>query len=280
MPVRRLCRLFAVAPSGFYAWCRRPPSARTIADTTIIAAMDTIHRACGSRYGSRRIRAALRQQGLRVGRHRVRRLMRHAGIVPQRTKTHRRGTTRRNPHAVAAPNRLQQQFVADAPHACWLGDITAIPLTTGCAYLAGVLDLYTRKIVGWMVDTTMETSLVLRALLMAQTHTARTEAVIHHTDQGSQYTSAVYQHHVAALGATMSMSGVGNCYDNAPMESFWATLKSELTHHRRYHTIEELRADIFNYIEIFYNRQRLHSALGYQTPIMVEQAFAEMNRVH
>ena len=179
--------------------------------------------------------------------------------------------------AHAAPNLLQQRFDANRPHSHWVGDITAIPTKKGWAYLSGILDLYTRKIVGWTASTTMETSLVLDALQMALTQIQPTEPVVHHTDQGAQYTSGMYQALVAQAGLTMSMSDVGNCYDNAPMESFWATLKAELTNHERYESVEDLKQDLFKYIEIFYNRQRLHSGLGYQSPLMVEQAFQELH---
>lgn len=278
MPVRMLCRVLDVAPSGFYAWCQRPPSARTIANQTLTMTIQSIQTASGFRYGSRRIQARLRQQGMRVGRHRIRRLMQVANLQPRRTKL-RRQTTVRDRRASAAPNYLQQQFQVTAPHTCWVGDITAIPLQRGTAYLAGVLDLYTRKLVGWSVDQRMETVLVERALQMALTQTA-CRPQLHHTDQGSQYTSGDYQALVAQAGITMSMSGVGNCYDNAPMESFWATLKTELTHHTTYANLQALQRDLFEYVEIFYNRQRLHSALDYQSPAMMERAWMEKQAVH
>jgi putative transposase len=272
MSVRAMCRLLEVAPSGFYAWCTRPPSARTIANQTLTETIQSIQATSGFRYGSRRIQASLRQQGVRVGRHRVRRLMRSANIHPRRTKW-RRQTTVRTCGASAAPNHLQRQFTVTAPHACWVGDITAIPLRNGTAYLAGVLDLYTRKVVGWTLDGRMDATLVERALQMAVTQTQQ-RPVMHHTDQGSQYTSAAYQALVRQHGITMSMSDVGKCYDNAPMESLWATLKTELTHHRTYDSLGVLRRDLFEYIEIFYNRQRLHSSLAYQTPAMLEAAWS------
>ena len=258
MPVRAMCRLLDVAPSSFYAWCQRPPSARLIANQTMTTTIQSIQIASGFRYGSRRIQAHLRQQGVWVGRHRIRRLMQVANLQPRRTKL-RRQTTVRDCRASAAPNHLQQQFTVDAPQTCWVGDITAIPLQRGTAYLAGVLDLYTRKIVGWSVDQRMDTTLVERAFQMALTHTQQLPE-LQHTDQGSQYTSGDYQTLVAHAGITMSMSDVGNCYDNAPMESFWATLKTELTQHPTYATLQSLRRELFEYVDIFYNRQRLHSA--------------------
>ena len=232
-------------------------------DQALIAAIREIQQASGGRYGSRRIRAALQQRGIVCAIRRVQRLMRAANLQPTRTKLRRRMTTVRHRTAQPAPNHLEMCFESDRPQSHWLGDITAIPVRSGWVYLASILDLHTRKIVGWAVDTRMDTALVLHALEMALVHEQPRPGVIHHTDQGSQYTATVYQRRVAQAGLTMSMSDVGNCYDNAPMESFWATLKTELTNHRRYESLDALRHDLFRYIEIFYNRQRLHSGLGY-----------------
>jgi putative transposase len=229
------------------------------------------------RYGSPRIHAKLQAQlaaegqGLRCNRKRVARLMREAGVVATRTKR-RRCTTQRAPEALAAPNLLRQEFHVSAPNQCWLGDITAVPTGEQWLYVAAVLDLWSRKIVGWAMDTTMETSLVLRALAMAVQARQPADGLLYHSDQGSQYTSAAYQAALVGYGITASMSGVGNCYDNAPMESFFATLKTELVHHQRYATVREAKRDIFEYIEGFYNRERLHSSLDYRSPTTFEQA--------
>jgi putative transposase len=183
-----------------------------------------------------------------------------------------RGTTQRNPSQPVAPNRLQQQFTVRAPNQVWLADITYVPTAEGWLYLAVVLDLFSRCVLGWAMDAHMTESLVHRALRMAIAQRGGlVRQTLHHSDRGSQYTSADYQALLAQAKMTVSMSGAGNCYDNAPMESFFSLLKTELVHHHRYATRHQAKTSIFDYIEVFYNRQRLHSGIGYLTPLAAEQ---------
>ena len=263
--MRTLCGVLGVAVSGFSAWLKRPASARTMADQQHLAALQTIQAASGQRYGSRRLRAALAAEGSTLSRDHIRRLMRLGYIQPVRTRRRRSGTPRTTRDQVL-PNVLARQFDVVAPDQWWLGDITTIATAEGDLHLAGVLDLGGRELVGWATAATMTTELALAAFQAALQRRGQGPCAGHHTDQGGQYTSSAYQALVAGMGVTLSMSRAGCCLDNAPMESFWATLKSELTHHQRYATRAEAHLDLFWYSEVFYHRQRLHSSVGYQSP--------------
>jgi putative transposase len=264
--VERLCQTLSVSRSGYYAWKKRKPSQRVLDNQLLTEHMQRIHQHSRGTYGSPRLQAALRKAGWRVNHKRVARLMRLAGLVGRR-KVRRVSTTHsRHPYPVA-PNRLGQEFSAQAPNQKWVGDITYIPTAEGWLYLAGILDLYSRKIVGWEMGSEITADLVERALRMAlfQRHPLGRE-LLHHSDRGSQYASEQIQTLLAAHHIQVSMSRTGNCYDNAVMESFFATLKCEWVHFQRYTNREEARRDIFGYIEGFYNTHRLHSSLGYLSP--------------
>jgi putative transposase len=271
-PLPMLCRVLGVSVSGYYAWRKRPVSQRTETNQVLVAHIKAVHRASYETYGSPRVHAELVAQGYVCGRHRIARLMRQHGIQAKQGRRRRLTTIKRAGDPVA-PNLLDRQFTATAPNQKWLADITFIPTQEGDLYLAPVLDLYARKIVGWAMDTTLKSELVQRALQMALRQRRPAAGLLHHSDQGGQYTSQAYQRLLKNHHCQVSMSRVSNCYDNAPMESFFGTLKSELLHHRQYRTRAEAQRDIFAYIEGFYNRRRRHSALGYQSPEQFEQAY-------
>jgi putative transposase len=231
----------------------------------------TIHAASRGVYGSPKIHQQLRQEGWRCSRKRVIRLMRQANLCAKRQRCFKR-STRRNPAHPVAPNQLKQRFVAACPNQIWLADLTFIPTDEGWLYLATVMDLFSRRIIGWAMAARMTDELSQQALRMALLQRpVSPQPLLHHSDQGSQYTSAAYQRLLAAHHIQVSMSGVGNCYDNAPMESFFSLLKMELVYHERYATRQAAKTSIFDYIEVFYNRQRMHSALGYLSPDQFEQ---------
>jgi putative transposase len=233
--------------------------------------MTTIHAESRGVYGSPKIHQQLRQEGWRCSRKRIIRLMRQAKLQAKRQRGWKR-TTRRNPTHPAAANQLQQHFVATRPNQIWLADLTYVPSGEGWLYLATVMDLFSRRIVGWAMAAHMSDALTQQALRMALTsRTVSPQQLLHHSDRGSQYTSAAYQRLLADHQIHVSMSGVGNCYDNAPMESFFSLLKTELVYHERYPTRQAARTSLFDYIEVFYNRQRIHGALGYLTPHHFEQ---------
>jgi len=270
-PVRLMCRVLGVSASGYYAWRSRPESPRAVANRHLLERIRRIHGDHLGRYGSPRMHAALQAQGHRVSRGRIERLMRRHGIRALARRRFRPATTdSRHPWPVA-PNLLRQQFMASAPNRVWLADITYIPTDEGWLYLATVLDLATRKMVGWSMRDHLRTELTLGALMMAAQRQRPGPGLIHHSDRGSQYAAEAYARALASMGAEASMSRRGCCYDNAPMESFFHSLKVELVHQRRWATREEARRDLFGYIEGYYNRQRIHSALGYLTPEQAEQ---------
>lgn len=269
-PIRVLCRVLAVSASGYYAWRDRQPSKRAQTNQALLMEIRTIHAESREIYGSPKIQQVLRQRGWHCGRHRIMRLMRQAGLVAKRQRCFRR-TTRPDVRHAAAPNRLQQQFTAEKPNRVWLADISYIPTQEGWLYLATVLDLFSRRIVGWSMAPRMGDDLTQQALQHAlRQRQPDLNALLHHSDRGSQYTSQAYQAHLAHHHITVSMSGTGNCYDNAPMESFFALLKTELVHHYRFPTRQAARTQIFEYIECFYNRQRIHSALDFLAPEQFE----------
>jgi putative transposase len=273
-PVRRLCRLVGVAASGFYARLRRPVSRRHEDDRRVSERIEAIFAASRRTYGSPRVHADLRAQGVRVSRKRVERLMRASGLrVPARRRVPRT-TDSRHGHPVA-PNLLGRCFVAARPDAVWLADISYVPTGEGWLYLAAVRDLATREIVGWSMADHLRAGLACDALLMAIQRRRPPRGLIHHSDRGVQYASGPDQAILARHGLCCSMSRKGNCLDNAPMESFFGTLKNELVHRTTFPTREAARRAIFEYVEAFYNRRRRHSALGFLTPA---QAYEQMAR--
>jgi putative transposase len=272
-PVAIICRVLDVARSGFYAWLRRKPSARQVRQQELLAKIRVAHARNRELYGSPRVHRALLIDGETVSRNTVAKLMRSAKI---RAKSRRRFVPKTTDSRHAQPiadNVLQRDFGATAPNRTWLADITYIPTDEGWLYLAGVLDAWSRKIVGWSMAEHMETALVSDALKMALQHRRPVGAkLLHHSDRGVQYAGDDYQRLLERHGITCSMSGRGDCYDNAMMESFWATLKTELVHRQRYATRGQARQSIFEYVEVFYNRTRLHSSLGYVSPESFEAA--------
>jgi transposase InsO family protein len=265
-----MCRVLGVSRSGYYAWLKRPPSEREQADHELAQLIRATHQRSRGTYGSPRIHAELRAQGCQVGRKRVARLMRCQALAAR----HRRRfkvTTRSLPGRPVAPNMLKQEFSAQHPNEKWLADITYIPTREGWLYLATVLDVHSRLIVGHAMGSYLTQDLVLQALRMALHRRHPTSPLLHHSDRGSQYTAEAYQTLLKAYGITVSMSGTGNCYDNAMMESFFSTLKAECVT-GPYNTRQEARQSIFEYIEVWYNRQRRHSSLGYRSPAAFEQA--------
>lgn len=267
-----MCSVLQVSRSGYYAWRKRSPSKRKMANQRLLGKIKTIYKDNLEAYGSPRITQALRRQGQRCGENRVARLMCLNGI---QAKSSRRFhvTTRRNATHPVAPNLLRRNFSAQRPNQIWLADITYIPTQEGWLYLAAVLDMYSRRIVGWAMDRRMTEQLTLDALHMALQQRRPELALMHHSDQGRQYTSRAYQHRLKAHTIQISMNGVGTWYDNAPMESFFGSLKAERVHHMAYRTRREARADLFAYIESFYNRRRLHSSLGYLSPVAFETVY-------
>lgn len=272
LPVKRGCALLGVSESGYYAWRQREADDKVAEETALVAQIQAIHQQSRATYGSPRVTAALRQVGIVCNRKRVARLMRKYGIV---AKQRRRGKRTTNAHHAypLAPNLLQRQFSAQRPNEKWLADITYLDTAEGWLYLAVVLDVYSRKIVGWAMATHLESSLVEAALGMAlRQRCPLSEPLLHHSDRGSQYASGGYRALLQAYGIEVSMSSTGNCYDNAMMESFFGTLKTECADYC-FATRERARTEVFHYLEGWYNRRRLHSALGYQSPDAFEQAY-------
>jgi putative transposase len=272
-PVLVICEVLQVSRGGYYAWRKRPPSARKIRQQELLEKIRIAHQENQELYGSPRVHRALLIDGESVSRNTVAKLMRQAKI---RAKSRRRfipRTTDSRHQKPVADNKLNRDFSAGAINRKWLADITYIPTGEGWLYLAAVLDCFSRRIVGWSMADHLETDLAADALKMALLQRApRGADLMHHSDRGVQYASEDYQHLLSARGIEVSMSGRGDCYDNAMMESFWATLKSELVHQRSYTTREQARQSIFEYIEVFYNRKRLHSSLGYHSPESFEAA--------
>ncbi len=273
-PVRVMCAALGLSASGYYAWRARPESLRAQTNRALTDDIRLIHAQSSRTYGAPRIHAVLRGHGRRVGRSRIERLMRRAGIrglaaVPRRTRT----TDSRHSYPIA-PNRLARNFMTQAPNQVWLADLTYIPTGEGWLTLAGVLDMHTRKLVGWSMRETLHTQIALEALAMAIERQRPAPGLIHHSDRGIQYAAEAYRGALATAGITPSMSRKGDCWDNAPIESFFHTLKTERVHHRLYATRAEARRDLFGYIEGFYNPRRLHSALGYISPAEMERRAA------
>lgn len=273
-PVKRMCRVLAVSRSGYYAWLSRPPSQRSIDDQRLLELIRESYDASGRTYGAPRILCDLRELGERVGKNRVAKIMRRNNIRAHRG--YKRLSYRYTKPAVAAPNRLQQQFLVDRPDVAWVTDITYIRTYEGWIYLAVVMDLYSRKIIGWSMKTTLAKEIVLDALLMAVWRRKPRQDVIIHSDQGSQYGSHEWGRFCKTNGLLPSMSRRGNCYDNAAVESFFSSLKKEKIRRYIFKTREEARAEIFDYIEVFYNRARRHQHLGNISPEVFEEQMARL----
>lgn len=271
-PVVRLCGVLGVSSSGYYAWRERPTSRRAQSDQVLVTRIRAIHTRSRQTYGSPRVHAELVAQGERCNHKRVERLMQQNGLRARHKRRYRVMTTQVDPTLPIAPNRLAQTFRASALNQTWLSDITYVPTQEGWLYLAAVMDLYSRRIVGWSLRETLATPLVMQALQMALGRRRPPEHVIHHSDRGCQYASAEYRAELAAHQLLASMSRSGNCYDNAPMESFFATLKTELVHRRTFVSRAQARQEIVGYVEGFYNPTRRHSALGYRSPMEFESA--------
>ena len=268
-PIARLCTMLRVSRQGYYAWAKRPPSSRDAADRHLAEDVSRIHASSRGTYGSPRVRAALRREGRHTSKRRVERTMRELGLRGRTKRKFRTTTVREQTHPVA-PNHLNRCFTTERPNEAWVTDITYIDTREGWSYLAAILDLYSRRVVGWSLGTDLTTELALSALSSAL-HTRRPPAgLIHHSDRGCQYTSGPYRAALEQAGIQVSMSRKGNCWDNAVAESFFASLKRELIEGRRWYSHQQLREAMFEYIEVFYNRQRLHSTLHYQTPVQIE----------
>jgi transposase InsO family protein len=267
-----LCRALGVSPSGYYAWQKRRgcPGPRAVQNQALAREIKTIHAQSRQTYGSPRIVEELRKEGRRHGRNRIARLMKQAGLCGRQKARYRVKTTDSNHDEPIAPNRLAQSPKATAPNQLWVADITYVQTQEGWLYLAAILDLYSRKVVGWAMSACIDTALVLKALGMALLHRSPPREMLLHSDRGVQYASAAYRQALALAGLVASMSRKANCYDNASMESFWSTLKLELIYRRTFASHQQARSEIFDYIECFYNRRRSHSALNFRSPVDFE----------
>lgn len=268
-PVAWLCNALDVSRSGFHAWLNRSPSARSRNDEVLVTAIDRSFKRSDRTYGARRVWHDVLAEGLSCGLHRVERLMRENGL---RARPRRRGLPKdTGERAAVAENLLDRSFEAAAPNQKWIADFTYVWTAEGWLYVAAVIDLFSRRVVGWAMRAEMTAQLVTDALLMAIWRRGKPDSLLHHSDQGSQYTSEQFQKLMADHGITCSMSRSGNVWDNAAMESFFSSLKTERTARKVYRTRDEARADVFDYIERFYNPQRRHSTLGYLSPIAFEE---------
>lgn len=263
--IERMSKMLKVSRNGYYKFISSPPSTREEENKLLLTKIKLIHAKSRETYGSPRIHATLLLEGKTCSRKRVARLMRKSGIQAKMKKRFKT-TTKVNPKAKVAPNVLNRDFTAMKPNQRWVADITYIATTEGWLYVAAVMDLYSRRIVGLSMNERMTTSLVRNALEQALIHRKPKAGLMHHSDKGCQYTSQEFQELLKAHQITISMSGTGNCYDNAAMESFFHTLKTEHVYFEHYLTREQAKRSIFEYVEVFYNRQRLHSTLGYLTP--------------
>jgi transposase InsO family protein len=264
--IKAMCQVLEVSPSGFYAWCGRPISERQKRRSELARRIKAAHQNSRGVYGSPRVYRVLEAQGQQVCENTVARIMRLEQI---RARIKRRFVPRTTDSAHdhrPAPNRLDRCFEADRPNHKWVADITYVATEEGWLYVAAVMDLYSRRIVGWSMADHLKAELVSNALLMALARRSPEAGLLHHSDRGVQYACDDYQELLARHGIACSMSGRGNCYDNAVMESFWATLKTELVYLANYATRQQAQASIFEYIEVFYNRIRLHSSIGYVSP--------------
>ena len=269
-----MCRVLQVSPSGFYEWHGRVPSQRSVDNEKLTGLIRQSFAASDNTYGSRRVWRDLREWGHCASVNRVARLMAAEGLVARRKRRRRPGDPTANTQHTIAPNLLQRQFEADAPNRRWLADFTYIWTAEGWLYLAVVLDLFSRRVVGWSMKEEMTSQLVIDALLMAIWRRGSPQELLHHSDQGTQYTSDDFQRVLAAHGIVCSMSRRGDCWDNAAMESFFSTLKTERTSKSNYTSRDQARADVFDYIERFYNPRRRHSTLQYLSPVRFEELHA------
>src|SRR3954447_5747092 len=273
-PIATMARVLGVSEAGYYAWRQRPASAHAVADTALLKRVRTIHASSRETYGAPRVHAELRAGGEKHGRKRIARLMRAAGLVGASRRRNGVTTTRREPDARPAPDLVDRDFTATAPNQLWVADITFVPTANGVLYLAVVLDAWSRKIVGWAMATHLRAELVVDALAMAVGQ-RRPGDVIHHSDQGSQYTSLAFGKRCKEAGVRPSMGSVGDAYDNAMCESFFATLECELLDRRRFSSQAEARMACFSFIEGWYNPVRLHTALGYRSPMAYEASLED-----
>lgn len=278
-PVATMCRVLGVSTSGHYAWRQRKPSERAHEDAELMERIRAVHTASRATYGTPRIHAELRLvHGIRCSRKRVARLMRAMGLVGvHRRRAH--GITRRQPQRPVFPDLLQRRFVPEAPNRVWVADLTQMATEEGWLYLATVMDAFSRAVVGCAMDDRPVADLVVDALTMAVRRRRPEPGVIHHSDQGAQYTSVVFTRRLEQFGIRGSMGSVGDALDNALAESLYATLETELIDRRRWLTRQELRTALFEYLEVFYNRQRRHSALSYLTPVEFEGRWYEQQRM-
>jgi transposase InsO family protein len=267
--IERMSIVFEVSRSGYYSFIKNVPSKRKIANEKLIGKIKMIHQESRETYGSPRIHVELKSQGEHCSRNRVARLMKQAGIEAK-MKRRFKVTTKANPKAKAAPNLLQQNFTATAPDQRWVSDFTYVATWEGWLYVAVVLDLFSRKIVGLAMHERMTADLVLAALTQAFLHRQPASGLLYHSDRGSQYTSQDFQGLLIFYGMIASMSGTGNCFDNAVAESFFHTLKTEHVYFEKYQTRQQAKESIFEYVEVFYNRKRRHSTLGYVSPMEFE----------
>jgi transposase InsO family protein len=269
-PISIMCSVFDVSRSGYYVWIKQAEGKKSQEDQALLTVIKEIHQESGRTYGSPRVHRELQRRGKRYGRNRVARLMRKDGL---RAKTKRKfkATTNSKHQLPVAANLLNREITPERPNQVWVADITYIWTGEGWLYLAIVLDLFSRAIVGWSMSERMTRSLVIAAYILAVKRRNPLPGLIHHSDRGSQYASSDFQALLAKYGTTCSMSRKGNCWDNAPAESFFGTLKRELVFHCQYSTRAEARQSIFSYIERFYNRKRIHSSLGHRTPNEVDE---------
>lgn len=271
-PVPELCKVLEVSASGYHAWEDRVPSKRQQEEARLQLEVLAAHQRTRESYSTERLHDDLTGRGVRISKYRTRKLRTQLGIRCKQVKKFKVTTDSKHNHPVAE-NLLNQEFKATAPNQVWVTDITYIPTDEGWLYLAGHKDIFAKDIVGYAMSDRMTKKLVSESLFRAVAAKRPPKGLIHHSDRGSQYCAPSYRKLLEQFGMTASMSRKGNCYDNAPMESFWGLLKTELVHHRRYKTREEARRDITEYIEVFYNRQRIQAQLGYLSPAAYERKF-------
>lgn len=273
-PVHTMCRLLDVSASGYWAWQRRGVSARALSDAELTERIRQAHADSRGTYGVPRIHAELQAAGIGCGRKRVARLMRHAGLAGVRRRRFVR-TTRRDPDARPAPDLVERDFARDAPDQLWVADITYLPTRAGFGYLATILDAWSRRVVGWAVAGHLRTPLVSAALAMALAGRQPRPGLVHHSDHGVQYTSLAFGARLVEAGIAASMGSIGDAYDNAMAESFFATLEAELIDRRQWASVDEAGRDVADYIAAFYNPRRRHSALGYLAPVEFERRYRQ-----
>jgi transposase InsO family protein len=272
LPVQAMCRVLGVSPSGYYAWRGRGPSARSLADAALTSRIRRAHTLGRGTYGAPRVHAELREAGVHVGRKRIARLMAADGLAGVCRRRFVR-TTVRDRDAAPAPDLVERQFSRDAPDQLWVADITYLPTRAGFCYLAAITDACSRRVVGWSMATHLRTELISAALDMAVIRRRPGPGLVHHSDRGTQYTSLAFGRRLREAGVAASMGSTGDCYDNAMAESFFATLEVELIDRSDWSGPVEARAAVFEYIEVFYNRIRRHSGIGYLSPDEFEERY-------